>query len=157
MTGTGFGAGTINMIYHLDDDGDAFYDRDATEARYSTVAVNSWWAAGGSNTVSQGNNLGVVGLADANTFLGETAGTHNCGYNGTKTIPDTANNLYHMNFDVTQLGFSNNCAQIGTGFTGMMTIVDGGSVERFIDGTLWFAATNGQFSTFGTPVYFDAP
>jgi hypothetical protein len=157
MTGTGFGAGTINMIYHLDDDGDAFYDRDATEARYSTVAVVAWFAVAGANTVFQGHHLFVRGTVDAADFLGSAEGGHECSYNGTKTIPDNANNIYQMSFDVTKLGFGNNCDQLGTGFTGMMTLVDGGSLERFTDGTLWFAATNGTYATFGIPVYYDTP
>lgn len=65
--------------------------------------------------------------------------------------------IYHL--FITQLGGGTNCDQLATGFTGVMTLVDGdgGVGARLIDGTLWFAATNGQYATFGIPFYFDSP
>ena len=158
LAGTGYGAGTIDMTYFRDGGGggDPYYDRDATQTRFSSAAVSSWYAPLGANTRFQNHDLAIFGPASGDAFTGIAFSPHYCDYIGITSIPDGMNNLYQINFDSTQGGFSSNCEQISTGFTGLITIVDGG-VERFTDGTMWFAATNGQYSTFGVPVYFKAP
>ena len=147
------------MDYFIDDDNKPYYDRDATEARYLTPAIGAWYSATGANTQFQNYPLILKGHFGASLFIGQTAGGYSCGYNGTKTTPDNTSNLYQMSFDVTQLGGGNLCDHLGTGFTGVVTIVDGdgGVGSRVTDGTMWFAATNGQYATFGVPFYFAAP
>jgi len=157
LTGTGYGAGTIDMAYFLDAALDPYYERDATEARYSTAAVTAWYADDGANTTTQVHDLVVWEGDDSTDFKSNTEGGRSCSYDGTKHSPDVTSNIYQMSFDVTHLNFLENCDQVGTGFTGVMTIVDGdgGVGARINDGTMWFAATNGQFSTFGVLVYFN--
>jgi hypothetical protein len=145
------------MDYFNDDNGDPYYDRDASEARYSTAGVDSWFADNGSNTTMQGLDFYIDGQADTDVFYAVTRILYGCRYDGTKIIPDSANNIYQMNFDISHENVGNSCDQVADGYTGMMTIVDGGSIERFTDGTLWFAATNGEYATFSMPVYYDVP
>jgi hypothetical protein len=121
--------------------------------------MGAWYSATGANTRFQNYPLIINGDYGVSLFVGSTAGGYNCGYDGTKTIPDNASNLYQMSFDVTQLGGNNLCDQVGTGFTGMITLVDGdgGVGSRVTDGTMWFAATNGEYATFGIPFHYESP
>ena len=143
FTGTAWGSGTLTLTY------DALYERDATLARFTAEFLNGW--LGTINTMSSGTNMALqtpLGVTD-NTFIGGTNNPANCNYDtATKMIPDSTVNVYQVAFNATQ---AVGCNHIGTGYTGLSTIIDGGT--RGTDGIMWFAASNGTHSNFSILAY----
>jgi hypothetical protein len=143
LTGTGYGTGTIDLIYN------ALFERAATQARFSASFPYIW--LGDTHTVNSGQVFGLNANIDSNAFTGGPAGTNSCKYtNGIKTIPETEFNFYLLNFDVEDT-LVPTCDHVGNDYQGFATVIDGGS--RGTDGIMWFAASNGVNSSFSILEY----
>ena len=141
FTGTAWGSGTLTLTY------DALYERDATLARFGAESPAVW--GGTINTVTAGTNMGIRASSTDNTIGPANTSNPSCDYNnGIKTIPDSTVNIYQITFDVSQVL---TCNHVGTGYTGLSTIIDGGT--RGTDGIMWFAASNGTHSNFSILAY----
>ncbi len=143
LAGTGYAAGRLELTFDTE-----LYGRGATMNRLATGpgsgADNRW--LGDAHTPAT-TERGIVRLRSADdeavfTLTGATGSPSQCQYNGTKSIPDAAINMYLINMDVTQFGSS--CDHLGEGYTGFISVVDG----HFTDDTILFAMTNGTNSNF---------
>lgn len=157
LSGTDYGSGTISADYN-----EAFTETPATNYRFSAEAIpslNVW--VGSTNTITHGNHISLRApdAPDDNTF---TLGTNLCNYGSTsnpgiKTFPeDTLYNLYDLDFDSEQAA-SALCDHDGIDYKGFATVLDDSSVtgkdSSGTAGIMWFAATNGTYSTFTVFTY----
>jgi hypothetical protein len=147
LSGTDYGSGTIDAAYN-----DAFTVTPATNYRFSnenSTAGFSYWG-GETNSVVQGDGFSLTAPAseDDNTFYGTPT---SCEYDPAyKSISDDAINLYDLEFNVIPSG-SSACNHEGDDFQGFATVLDdtsGGKDGAGEAAFMWFAATNGEFSTF---------
>ncbi|WP_444993993.1 hypothetical protein [Aliikangiella sp. IMCC44359] len=144
LGGTGYGSGTINLAFNV------LFERDATMERFVAAGLDSW--AGLTSTVNQGQDIVLQALNDSE-FMGGPNGTNECDYkSGIKEIPDPTFNLFTIGFDSTNGFVTETCDHIGEGYTGFVTIIDGGT--RGTDGIMWFMATNGTNSTFSVLSFY---
>ncbi|MCP4322583.1 MAG: DUF5011 domain-containing protein, partial [Alteromonadales bacterium] len=145
LTGADYANGTIDVTYN------SLFTRPATQNRFAAGYPFTW--GGLTNTVNVGQNFGLRAPLDSDQFTGGPAGADRCNYDeGIKTIPDTSINLYQLNWDV-QKAAGDPCDHEGTDFQGFATILDmptptAGKDGSGTDGIMWFAASNGEFSTF---------
>jgi len=136
MTGTGYGAGTITLLYDL------LYVRNASLA---LIAVNDDRWLGNSHT----RRFGSVFVTSEASFAGGTENPAFCDYaNGEVSIPDAENNIYIIGFDAL-LTTPDNCDHADNGYTGFLAVVDNDSGS---ENTLLFAAASGTFANFSVMV-----
>jgi hypothetical protein len=139
LSGTGYGNGSINATYNV-----AFTDT-PSNAAFAASFPDVW--SGETNTVNDiGQYFWLRAPVDDSTFRG---GPTDCSYaTGIKTISDDTINLYDLDFDAENEG-SATCDHAGEDYQGFATIIEG------TDDIMWFAATNGTYSTFTVLTYQD--
>jgi hypothetical protein len=122
------------------------FERPASNEKFYAEFPLIW--LGDANTVNQGHVFGLRSPVDG-AFRGETGSPNRCSYvNAIKSIPKSTNNLYRLSFDAIHVGANNTCDHVGTNYQGYAATIDGGTLARDVDGLMWFAATNGEFSVF---------
>ena len=137
MTGTGYGAGTITLLYDL------LYERNASFDLIAANGGNIWVGDAHTPNTTTSGSVFLLSSEFGTRFAGFTGTPSSCDYdNGDASIPDAENNIYLINSDSLEQGST--CGHIGTGFTGFLAVVDDAGLEA----TLLFASANGEFASF---------